>query len=91
MTAQELAIKIIEINHATRTQAQDNPTGDWELMLGRALDKIVALCHEQLNTQPTDDVTEVLLSSLTPMLRNRILATTPSLTTHTIDNPERMT
>ena len=48
MTTQELAIKIIEINHVTRIKAQDDPMGDWELMLGKALDKIVALCHEQL-------------------------------------------
>lgn len=57
MTTQELAIKIIEINHATRIKAQADPAGDWELMLGKALDKIVALCHEQLINQSTVDIT----------------------------------
>ncbi len=50
MTTQELALRILQINHEAKEQARQNAMGDWEELLSKALDEIDRLCREQINT-----------------------------------------
>ena len=51
MNTQELAMKILEINHEAKEQVRQNLLGcDLEEVMGKALDKIDRLCLEQVAT-----------------------------------------